>query len=104
MSIDPYEVLGVSREAELSEIKSAYRRLAMKHHPDKNPDDPQAQERFKEVGQAYQILSDADKRAAYDRFGTTENFGGGGGAQGFDGMGDIFDIFNSMFDGGAAGG
>lgn len=103
MSIDPYEVLGVEREADLSEIKSAYRKLAMKHHPDKNPDDPSAQERFKEVGQAYQILSDDDKRAAFDRFGTTDGFGGQG-AQGFDGMGDIFDIFSSMFGGGAGGG
>jgi molecular chaperone DnaJ len=102
MSIDPYDVLGVSRDAELSEIKSAYRRLAIKHHPDKNPDDPNAEQRFKEVGQAYQILSDPDKRGAYDRFGTTEGFGqqGFGGAQGFDNMGDFFDLFSSMFGGG----
>lgn len=104
MSIDPYEVLGVNRDAELSEIKSAYRRLAVKHHPDKNPDDPEAESRFKEVGQAYSILSDPEKRSAYDRFGTTEGFGaqGFGGGAGFEGMGDFFDLFSSMF-GGAGG-
>ncbi|MFW5968189.1 MAG: molecular chaperone DnaJ [Persicimonas sp.] len=108
MSIDPYDVLGVSKDAELSEIKAAYRRLAVEHHPDKNPDDPRAQERFKEVNEAYEILSDPEKRQAYDRFGSTKGFGGGagggspfGGQQGF---GDIFDIFNTVFRGGRGGG
>ncbi len=66
---DYYEVLGVSKTATLDEIKKAYRRLAIKFHPDKNPDDPAAEERFKEASEAYAVLSDADKRAAYDRFG-----------------------------------
>lgn len=101
MSINPYEVLGVSRDADESEIKAAYRKLAIKHHPDKNPDDPEAEKRFKEVGHAYQILSDPEKRSAYDRFGTTEGFGQQGfDGAGFDGMGDIFDLFSSMFGGG----
>lgn len=107
MSINPYEVLGVSRDAELSEIKAAYRRLAIKHHPDKNPDDPESEERFKEVNEAFEILSDPETRQTYDRFGTTKGFGGGQGfgGQGFggQGFGDVFDIFSSMF-GGAAGG
>lgn len=104
MAIDPYDVLGVSRDAEISEIKAAYRRLAIKHHPDKNPDDPDAQERFKEVNTAYEILSDPEKRQTYDRFGTTKGFGGQGspfgGGQGFSGAGDFFDLFSSMFGGG----
>jgi molecular chaperone DnaJ len=66
---DPYEVLGVGRDATESDIKSAFRRLAMRHHPDQNPNDPEAQTRFKEINAAYQILSDAGRRAAYDRFG-----------------------------------
>ena len=107
MSINPYDVLGVAKDAELSEIKAAYRRLAIKHHPDKNPDDPGAEDRFKEVNEAFEILSDPEKRRTYDRFGTTKGFGGGGGGgQGFggaQGFGDVFDIFSSMF-GGAAGG
>ncbi len=106
MSIDPYEVLGVSRDSDVSEIKAAYRRLAIKHHPDKNPDDPDAQERFKEVNQAYEILSDPEKRRTYDRFGSTRGFGGQGSpfgaGQGFEGVGDFFDLFSSMF-GGAGG-
>jgi molecular chaperone DnaJ len=107
MSIDPYDVLGVSREAELSEIKAAYRKLAIKHHPDKNPDDPDSQERFKEVNEAYEILSDPQKRQAYDRFGSTKGFGGQGspfgGGQGFENFGDFFDLFSTMFRGGRGG-
>lgn len=89
---DPYEILGVSREATPDEIKSAYRRMARKHHPDVNRDDPNAEERFKEIGQAYAVLSDPEKRAHYDRFGTME-----GADQPFAGgdvrFGDLFDMF-----------
>src|SRR5256886_10492452 len=66
---DYYEVLGVERNASDEEIKRAYRKLAIKYHPDKNPDDQHAEEKFKELGEAYDVLMDADKRAAYDRFG-----------------------------------
>ena len=66
---DYYEILGVSRDAEASELKSAYRKVAMASHPDRNPGDPQAAERFKEASEAYAVLSDPEKRARYDRFG-----------------------------------
>lgn len=92
---DYYEVLGIGRDADEAEIRKAYRRLARKHHPDANPDDDQAAERFKEVREAYDVLSDAEKRAAYDRFGhAAQEAGGFGGAEGFgpfDGMGTIFE-------------
>lgn len=98
---DYYEVLGVERGASEDEIKKAYRRLARKYHPDVNKDDPQAEEKFKEINEAYQVLSDPQKRAAYDRFGhagTDPGFGAGPGAGGFgdftfEGFGDIFDMF-----------
>lgn len=93
---DPYEVLGVSRGATADEIKSAYRRLARRHHPDVNPDDPTAEEKFKEVGAAYDTLSDPAKRERFDRFGNAEEGGGGdffGGAGGGAGFGDLFDMF-----------
>ncbi len=105
---DYYEVLGVAKNASDDEIKKAYRKLAMKHHPDRNPDDKTAEEKFKEAKEAYEVLSDADKRAAYDQFGHEGlnpqggpgGFGGfGGGAGGF----DFSDIFEGIF-GGAAGG
>ena len=66
---DYYEVLGVAREASEDEMKRSYRKLAVKFHPDKNPNDPHAEEKFKELGEAYDVLIDPDKRAAYDRFG-----------------------------------
>jgi len=89
---DPYQVLGVSRHASPEEIKSAYRKLARQYHPDVNPDDPGAEAKFKDVAQAYEILSDPEKRSRFDQFGTIDEQPGPffQGAQGF---GDIFDIF-----------
>ena len=77
---NPYEVLGVSKNASADEIKSAYRRLAKKYHPDANPNNKAAEEKFKEINAAYEILSDAQKKANFDRFGSAEgpSFGGGG--------------------------
>src|SRR3989440_9897448 len=94
---DYYEVLGVTRSAPEEEIKRAYRKLAVKFHPDKNPDDPHAEEKFKELGEAYDVLMDADKRAAYDPFGHAA-FEQGGGFRG--GFHDPFDIFREVFGGG----
>jgi len=88
---DYYEVLGVSRTSAETEIKKAYRALAVKHHPDKNPGDPHAEEKFKEAAEAYSVLSDAQKRAAYDRFGHAA--AGAGQGAGFSNIEDIFDIF-----------
>lgn len=95
---DYYEVLGVSRDASDQELKSAYRRLALQHHPDRNPGDHAAEEKFKEASEAYQVLSDADKRAAYDRYGHAGVSGGGpGGFGGFSGAVDLGDIFGDLF-------
>src|SRR6185436_805352 len=95
---DYYEVLGVGRTSTDEEIKRAYRKLAVKFHPDKNPDDPHAEEKFKELGEAYDVLMDADKRAAYDRFGHAA-FSQGAPFRG-GGFHDPFDIFREVFGGG----
>ncbi len=95
---DYYEVLGVARDASEQELKSAYRKQALKYHPDRNPGDRVAEEKFKEASEAYQVLSDADKRAAYDRFGHAGVSGGGGfGGSPFAGGVDIGDIFGDLF-------
>ena len=93
---DFYEVLGVSNDASSSQLKKAYHRLAMKYHPDQNPDDTEAEEKFKEAANAYAVLSDPDKRARYDRFGMAA-FESGGRAGGFGGVDDIFSAFGDMF-------
>src|SRR6266536_710976 len=98
---DYYEVLGVARGAHEDEIKRAYRKLAVKFHPDKNPNDPHAEEKFKELGEAYDVLIDADKRAAYDRYGHAAFSHGAGGFGG--GFHDPFDIFREVFGGGSGG-
>lgn len=107
MSKDFYTILGVDKSADEKEIKKAYRRLAMKYHPDKNPDSPDAEEKFKEATMAYEVLSDAQKRAAYDRMGHAAfeqgmNNGGFGGGGGFS-ADDLNDIFGSFFGGGRGG-
>jgi molecular chaperone DnaJ len=111
--IDYYEVLSVSRTATDQELKTAYRKLAMQYHPDRNPNNPDAEEKFKTCSEAYQILSDPDKRAAYDRFGHAAFSGGNGGGNPFTGggfngnaqdLGDIFgDLFGEMFNMGGGG-
>ena len=106
---DYYEVLGVNRDAGADDVKKAYRKLAMKHHPDRNPDSKEADGKFKELSEAYEVLSDPQKKAAYDRYGhagVDPSMGGGGpGAQGFDGFADAFsDIFGDIFGGGGRGG
>jgi len=103
---DYYEILGVDKGASADDIKKSYRRLAMKHHPDRNKDDSGAEEKFKEAKEAYEILHDADKRAAYDHYGHEGVRGGqAGGGQGAEGFGDIFgDVFGDIFGAGGAGG
>ena len=108
---DYYEVLGVQKSATPEEIKKAYRKMAMKYHPDRNPDNKEAEEKFKEVGEAYEVLSDEGKRQRYDQFGfagVDPNYGAGAGGAGygggFSGFGDFGDIFSDLFGGGFGGG
>ena len=109
---DYYEVLGVQKSATAEEIKKAYRKAAMKYHPDRNPGDKEAEAKFKEVGEAYEVLSDDGKRSRYDQFGfagVDPNYGAGagggygaGGFGGFGGFGDFGDIFSEFFGGGSS--
>lgn len=105
---DYYEVLGIEKGAGADQIKKAYRQMAKKYHPDVNKDNPEAEEKFKEVNEAYEVLSDPQKKQAYDQFGhagvdPNAGFGGGGGAGGFGGF-DMGDILESFFGGGFGGG
>src|ERR1700693_6548285 len=100
---DYYEILGINRDASDEDIKKAYRKLAMKFHPDRNPDNPKAEEQFKEAKQAYEILSDANKRAAYDQYGHAgvDPSAAAGAGAGFGNFADAFgDIFGDIFGGG----
>ncbi len=102
-----YELLEVSKDASKGEIKKAYRKMAMKYHPDKNPDDKEAEEMFKQINEAYQVLSDDEKKSIYDRYGKAglEGHGQGGhGGGGFGGFDDLSSVFEEMFGGGFSGG
>ncbi|MCL2160822.1 MAG: molecular chaperone DnaJ [Betaproteobacteria bacterium] len=105
---DYYAILGINRDANDDAIKKAYRKLAMKYHPDRNPGNKEAEEKFKEAKEAYEVLSDTKKRDSYDRFGhagVDPSMGGGGFSGGFEGFGDAFsDIFGDLFGGGGGGG
>ncbi|MEJ2506233.1 MAG: molecular chaperone DnaJ [Ignavibacteriaceae bacterium] len=97
---DYYEILGVGRNADKDELKKAYRKLAMQYHPDRNPGNKEAEEKFKEAAEAYEVLSHDDKRANYDRFGHDGLRGGGFSSQGFSDINDIFSHFSDIFGGG----
>ena len=109
---DYYEILGINKDASEAEIKSAFRKAAKQYHPDLHPGDAEAEKKFKEVNEAYEVLSDKEKRARYDQFGhagVDPNFGAGGGQGGYGGgftgdFGDLGDIFSSFFGGGFGGG
>ena len=96
---DYYDLLGVPKDADSSALKSAYRRLAMKYHPDRNPGDKDAEKNFKDISEAYEILSNSEKRQAYDAYGhdAFQNSGGGGFSEGFSGFGNFSDIFEDFF-------
>lgn len=102
---DFYEVLGIDKSASDEEIKRAFKKLALKYHPDRNQGDKEAEEKFKEINEAYQVLSDPEKRQRYDQFGTADFNGAGGGFEGFDfgGFGGFGDIFGDIFGGGFGG-
>lgn len=97
---DFYEILGVNRNADKEELKKAYRKLAMQYHPDRNPGNKEAEEKFKEAAEAYEILSHDDKKAKYDRFGHDGLRGGASGSAGFTDINDIFSHFSDIFGGG----
>ena len=101
---DYYEVLGVDKNASEDEIKKAYRRIAIKYHPDRNPGDKEAEEKFKEAAEAYDVLHDPQKRQQYDQFGFDAPGGFGGFSSGGFSMDDIFSMFGSVFEGGGFGG
>ena len=101
---DFYKILGVEKNATAQEIKKAYRKLALKYHPDRNPNNKEAEEKFRQVSEAYEVLSNDEKRAKYDQFGHAAFKGGMGGAGGFSQGFDPFDIFREVFGGGGGGG
>ena len=101
---DYYEVLGVSKSASADEIKKAYRKLAIQYHPDKNPDNPEAEDKFKEAAEAYEVLSNPEKKARYDQYGHQGLGGNGGFGGGGMNMEDIFRNFGDIFGGGGGGG
>src|SRR3712207_1685470 len=106
MAKDYYEILGIEKGASEPDIKRAFKKLALKYHPDRNPDNKEAEEKFKEINEAYQVLSDPEKKARYDQYGTADfgaGFDGGFNGAGFD-FSDLGDIFGDIFGGGFSGG
>ncbi len=100
---DYYDILDVERDASPDVLKKAYRKQALKYHPDRNPGDKESEEHFKQAAEAYEVLSDADKRARYDRFGRAGVRNGAGGGAGFQDINDIFSAFSDIFGGGTTG-
>src|SRR5579863_1928773 len=99
---DYYDVLGIGRNADDGEVKKAFRRLARELHPDVNKDDPEAEHKFKEAAEAYEVLSDSDRRATYDRYGH-DGLRSGGYSPNFEGFGSMSDLFEALFSGGGGG-